>query len=125
MPDAAGATSIITTVFDPVYNRPSDLATIAAVYSTFDISGDPSSFAIDATGAITGQSNSGCVLNGQVSIIDAGFNAYDVSLDLSICGGLNGMYDGLGLTQDGNATDDIFIIAVFSGQSALVGAAAQ
>jgi hypothetical protein len=92
------------------------------VYTTFDIFGDPSSFAIDANGAISGQSNSGCVTNGQVAIIDGLFNAYDVSLVVSDCAALNGSYDGLGITQDSDATDDEFPFAVFSGQTTIVGA---
>ncbi len=121
--EAAGTTSTITTTYDAIYERGSDLATIAAVYTTFDIFGDPSSFTIDATGVITGNSAAGCVLNGQVSIIDAVFNAYDVALDITSCGGLNGMYDGLGLTQDSVAMDDLFIFAAFTAQSTIVGEA--
>ena len=113
----------ISTTFDNSYDRSSDLATIAAVYTTFDIFGDPSSFTIDAAGVITGQSNSGCVLNGQVSIIDAMFNAYDVSLEVANCGALDGMYDGLGTSQDDVAMDDTFVFAVFTAQMAIVGVA--
>ncbi|MCZ6819976.1 MAG: hypothetical protein O7G31_10875 [Calditrichaeota bacterium] len=121
--DAAGRTLTILTTFDAIYNRGSDLATVAAVYSTFDIYGDPSSFIIDASGAISGQSNSGCVLTGQVSIIDAAFNAYDVTLDVASCGGFDGMYDGLGTTRDSFAMDDLFEIAVFTAQKTIVGTA--
>ena len=121
--EAAGTTSTISTTYDAIYERGSDLATVAAVYTSFDIFGDPSSFTIDATGAISGQSNTGCVINGQVTIIDAGFNAYDVTLDVASCGGLNGMYDGLGLTQDAVAMDDLFVFAVFTAQSTIVGEA--
>ena len=121
--DAAGVSTTISTVFDNSYDRGSDLATIAAVYTTFDIFGDPSSFTIDAAGVITGQSNSGCVLNGQVLIIDAAFNTYDVSLDVASCGGLDGMYDGLGTSQDDIAMDDTFVFAVFTAQTAIIGAA--
>ena len=121
--DAAGVTSTISTTFDATYDRGSDLATIAAVYTTFDIFGDPSSFTIDAAGVITGQSNSGCVLNGQVSIIDAAFNTYDVSLDVASCGALDGMYAGLGTSQDDVVMDDTFVFAVFAAQTAIVGVA--
>lgn len=118
---AAGVTTTIATTYDAIYERGSSLDTVAGVYTSFDIYGDPSSFAIDAAGAITAQSNSGCVANGQVTIIDPLFNAYDVSFDLSSCAGLDGSYDGLGITQDGNATDDEFPFAVFTGQTAIVG----
>ncbi len=99
------------------------MATIAAIYPTFDIFGDISSFVIDNTGAISGFSAAACVLNGQVSIIDAALNAYDVALDLANCGGLNGMYNGLGATQDNAAMDDVFVLAVFTNQSFVAGVA--
>jgi hypothetical protein len=121
--EAAGTTSTISTAYDAIYDRGSDLATIAAVYTTFDIYGDPSSFTIDATGVITGNSAAGCMLNGLVTIIDAAFNAYDVTLDIASCGGLDGMYDGLGITTDSVAMDDLFVLAVFTAQSTIVGEA--
>ncbi len=121
--DAAGRTATFSTTFDNSYDRGSDLATVAAVYTSFDIFGDMSSFVIDANGVITGQSNAGCVLNGQVTIIDAAFNAYNVTLDVASCGGLEGMYDGLGSSQDSAAMDDLFVFAVFTTQTAIVGVA--
>ncbi len=121
--DAAGRTATFSTTFDNSYDRGSDLATVAAVYTSFDIFGDMSSFVIDANGVITGQSNAGCVLNGQVTIIDAAFNAYNVTLDVASCGGLEGMYDGLGSSQDSAAMDGLFVFAVFTTQTAIVGVA--
>jgi hypothetical protein len=119
--NAAGVTSSVSTIFDAVYDRGSSLDTVAGVYTSFDIFGDPSSFAIDANGAISMQSNAGCIANGQVTIIDALFNAYGVSLEVNNCAGLDGSYDGLGVTQDMNTTDDEFPFAVFSGQTTIVG----
>ena len=121
--DGAGSTNGVSMVFDATYNRGSALATVAAVYTTFDIFGDMSSFTINAAGVITGMSASGCVLNGQVSIIDANFNAYDVQLDASLCGGLTGTYDGLGITQDDAGTDDVFVFVVTNALNAIAGAA--
>ncbi len=121
--DAAGRTATFSTTFDNSYDRGSDLATVAAVYTSFDIFGDMSSFVIDANGVITGQYNAGCVLNGQVTIIDAAFNAYNVTLDVASCGGLEGMYDGLGSSQDSAAMDGLFVFAVFTTQTAIVSVA--
>ena len=93
-----------------------------AADTSFDIFGDPSSFAIDANGVISAQSESGCIANGQVTIISAAFNAYSVNFEVSSCAGLDGLYDGLGVTQDSNATDDEFPFAVFETQTVIVGA---
>ena len=127
--DAAGVSISVSTTFnDSIYDRGSALATVAGVYSTFDIPhrfGDPASFSVDANGVIFSQSTAGCVSNGQISIIDANFNAYDVTLDVTLCGALNGMYDGLGLTVDANATDDHFIFSVFTSQSVINGHATK
>ncbi len=123
--DAGGGTASVSMAFDTDYNRGSDLATIAAVYTTFDIFGDSSSFVIDAAGVISGNSVAGCALTGQVTIIDAAFNAYDVALGLANCGGLDGMYNGLGITQDDLGTDDQFAFVVFTAQNAIIGAATQ
>ena len=123
--DAGGGTASVSMLFDNDYNRGSDLATIAAVYNTFDIFGDSSSFVIDAAGVISGNSVAGCALTGQVTIIDAAFNAYDVALGLANCGGLDGMYNGLGITQDDLGTDDQFAFVVFTAQNAIIGAATQ
>ncbi len=124
--DAAGVSISVSTQFvASVYDRGSALATVAGVYSTFDIFGDPASFSVDADGVIFSQSTAGCVINGQISIIDANFNAYDVTLDVTLCGALNGMYDGLGLTLDRNATNDNFTFSVFTSQSVINGHATK
>ena len=119
--EAAGVTTTVTATYDADYERGSSLETVAGVYTSFDIYGDVSSFVIEANGVIAANSNSGCVVDGQVTIIDGNFNAYDVSLDVSNCGGLNGLYDGLGITQDRNAVDDEFPFAVFTNQATIVG----
>lgn len=119
--DAAGTQNTITTAFDAVFDRGSALATVEGTYTTFDIFGDPSSFVIDAAGAITAQSNSGCIGAGQVTIIDAADNVYDVNLDLSSCGALDGTYDGLGITGDANAMDDEFVFGAFNADGMVVG----
>jgi hypothetical protein len=126
--EAAGTTSTVLITFDPIYDRGSDLATIGVVYSLFDIFGDMSSFMIDAsTGAISGQSVAGCMLSGDVTIDNATFNVYNVALvvtNVAACGVPNGMYNGLGATQDDGAVlDDFFVFAVFTNLSSVVGVA--
>jgi hypothetical protein len=127
--DAAGAAATVTMTPAPDedYSRGSALATVAAPYATFDLDGDPSSFVIDDAGVISGGSNANCVLSGQVSIIDAAFNAYDVAFDLANCtgvsAGLNGMYNGLGFSADDVGTDDVFIFLVFNATSTAGGEA--
>jgi len=126
--DIFGLPVALTSTFDTDFDRPSDLATVAAVYTTFDLFGDASSFAIDAGGVISGQSASGCNLSGQVSVIDSATNAYDVNLlaDAATCGSLGGDYDGLGISSDDTVMDDAFTFLVFvDGQSMIAGEAVK
>ena len=110
----------MSTTFDALYNLASALATLDFTYRTFDIFGDPGSFTVN-NGVITLATNSLCIGNGMISVIDANFNAYDVALDITSCGPLDGMYNGLGLTGDAIATDDVFSFRVFTSDSVIVG----
>ena len=125
--EAAGTTSTITTTYDTIYERASDFATIAAAYQTFDIFGEMSAFAIDAAGVISGQSVN-CLLAGQVTIINAAFNVYDVSIDVTdtaACAVGTGTYNGLGLSADDMALDDAFIFVAFTADMAIAGQAVK
>lgn len=129
--DGTGVPMTVTTAFGDSFDRGSDLATVTASYTSFDIFGDASSFDIDQAGAISGTSAAGCTLLGQVSIIDASVNAYDVMISVVDGGGgtceiPDGEYNGLGITQDGAATDDVFRIGTFvDGGASLVGDAVK
>jgi len=123
---SSGLSIAITSQFDATYDRGAILATVQATYATADINGDMSSFDIDAAGVISGQTATGCVLSGQVSVIDAAANTYAVNLvaDAATCGLLSGDYDGLGTSQDDLVMDDEFVFAVFvDGQLMIVGQA--
>ena len=66
------------------------------------------------------------MLSGEVTPKNATFNEYDVALgvmDIGSCGVPDGMYVGLGLTLDFFVMDDLFIFAVFTTQSSVVGIA--
>lgn len=127
--DSTGLSRAVTSLFDVTYDRGADLATVAAVYSTFDIFGDMFSLTIDGAGMISGLSlSTGCVLSGLVSVIDAAANTYGVNLvaDPTTCGALGGNYNGLGTSQDVFATDDAFVFAVFvDGVSMIIGQAVK
>lgn len=126
--DVLGLSIEIASLYDDIFDRGAALASVVASYSTFDLFGDPSSFAIDGNGQISGQSASGCMLSGQVTVIDAAANAYTVELlaNAATCGALGGDYEGLGATQDDTAMDDTFVFAVFvDGHRMIVGRATK
>lgn len=119
----AGSAYQISASFDPIYDRASSLATVAAVYRTFSINGVAASFSISSTGALFSQAGNGCVANGQVAVISPAVNGYTVTATLSNCGSLNGSYTGLGTSSDANGTNNVFLFGFASGQSAIVAAA--
>ena len=129
---AAGGTATVALIpdMDEDYSLGSDvMANVAAVYTSFDLFGDNSSFVVSDAGAISGDSDLSCALTGQVSIIDVAFNTYDVALDLAGCtggsAGLNGMYNGLGFTAQDVDPNDVFIFAVFDADGTVLGEATK
>lgn len=117
-----GRTSIFSGTFNPLYERDSSLSIVAGSYALFDVYGDPASFSIDANGVLFSQTQSGCVGNGQVTVIDPQVNGYRVQATVSNCPGLNGNYEGLAVTTDLMGTNDVFLFGVFNSNAAIVGA---
>ena len=87
--------------YNPLYNRDSSLSVIAGNYNDFGLV-----LNVNANGVIFEQDPvSGCVVNGQVSIINSQFNAYDISITYSNCVGnfavLNAAtFTGLGILDN-------------------------
>lgn len=96
------STANFTLTYSAVYERPSSLATIAGNYR------DPSTNAVinvNSAGVVFSQdATTGCVINGQVSIIDARYNAYRVQYSFSSCRGADMVLNGT--TANGLATLD-------------------
>jgi hypothetical protein len=109
--------------FDPVYDRDASLETIAGNYRTLaenvlSIAPDGLLFLQDAT--------SGCVVNGQVTVITATSNLYNVVLQYDGCTGmderLNGSrFDGYAQLDD-TAPPEALVIAVIGGVGDLLAA---
>ncbi len=107
-----GADSTVSALllYDNLYDRDSSLATIAGTYNDFTVI-----LTIDANGVLFEQDPlTGCVFNGQVSIIDNDFNAYDVLLDVSGCGStidiLNGsVFAGIATLDNIPGNPDVFV----------------
>lgn len=96
-----------------LYERDSSLAAIAGNYQgdkiVLDIAGDGSIFSQDP--------GTGCVVNGQVNIIDNAFNAYDVEFTYSNCveqaAALNGSnFVGIALLDDTVVPEALFVAAI-------------
>lgn len=87
--------------YDSLYDRDSSLSVIAGNYDDFGVV-----LNVAANGVIFEQvPSTGCIINGQASIINSQFNAYDVSITYSNCVGnfavLNGAtFTGLGILDN-------------------------
>jgi hypothetical protein len=77
--------------YNQLYDRDSSLATIAGMFD--DGSGVVTTIFSDGT-MFEQDPVSGCVLNGQVSIINTAFNAYDIEFGISNCTGIFVIFNG-------------------------------
>jgi hypothetical protein len=104
--------------YDAIYDRNSSLATIAGNFQDVGEVGEPI-VNIAGDGTIFFQDPStGCVVNGQVSIIDADFNAYDFEVLYSNCTGSmanfnDSVFSGVALLD--NTENQEELIAVTTG----------
>ena len=103
-------TDTLSLTYNNLYARDSSLATIAGQY---DDSG--AVLNVSSTGVVDEQDPvTGCVINGQVSIINASWNAYDVEWSYASCLGqfaaLNGAtFTGIG-TLDNTVTPELVFV---------------
>lgn len=106
-------TSTIQMTYNPLYDRDSSLSTISGNYT---FAGAPGSDALNIApdGRLFLQiPGSGCVANGQVTVLNAAYNAYDLRYTYSNCTGaeavLNGAtFRGIG-TLDNTGTPEVAI----------------
>ena len=104
--DTSNGGSFDTTVsltYDALYELGSSLTTIAGNYDdfgqVFSISSDGTIFEQDVT--------TGCIVSGQVTVIDPQYNAYEVSLSFTGCLGINAILNGATFTGLGIYDDTV------------------
>lgn len=94
------ATETHTWTFNSLYDNASSLSLLAANYTD-----GSDTLSISTNGAIFEQDPpTGCVINGQMSIINSQYNAYNISMSISSCTGSEAVLNGL--TLSGLATLD-------------------
>lgn len=104
--------------FDSVYLRPSSLSLVQGNWRHSGINLGTINMAIDANGNINGITSGGCVYAGKISIINASYNAYRVSLNITSCGSLNGAYNGLASLDDTSSQNDTILMSVSNASNA-------
>jgi hypothetical protein len=114
----------IAYTFDKLYDEPADLSKTAGNWT-----GQTGSIiSIDANGVIFSQDPvTGCVLNGQMTVINPDYDAYSVTVTFSECGtaiGLNGITAiGLAALDDLVTPNELYIgytLTMASGESFMV-----
>ena len=103
--------SVATLTYNALYERDSGLTVIAGNYDD-----DGRVLSIDSNGMIFEQDpTTGCITDGQISVIDPAFNAYDVMFGFSNCSGPNAILNGTSFvgmaTLDNAVVPETLIIA--------------
>lgn len=106
-----GTSGSMSLSFNNIYNRSSSLSLIAG---SWNYTSGSYSLTITAQndGSFFGQDSDGCVLNGNITIIDATHNLYNTSVSVTLCGVLNGTYTGFSGLLDNITTNDTLQVAV-------------
>ncbi len=112
------AQAAVTATFDALYNAGSSLITIAGNWT------GPTGIVmnINSAGVIFAQDPvSGCVVNGQVSIINTSYNAYSVSATYSNCTGSASILNGVPATGLMAIDTTVSPATLYAGYSAKIG----
>jgi hypothetical protein len=102
-----GSTGSMSLSFNSIYNRNSSLSSVEGSWNYTS-----SSYSLAATvqndGSFFGQDSDGCVLSGDIGLLDTEHNLYSTTLSVAACGALNGNYTGFsGLLDDVTANDTL------------------
>ena len=85
--------------YSPLYEQSSSLSKLEGMWTFNEASSGGTIFTItitvDPDGTLFGSNTEGCIYNGKFGIIDSRYNVYSMSIELSLCGDLNGEYEGL------------------------------
>lgn len=96
-------TGSITLEYQSLYETGSSTALATGVWtSQEDPAGDDTyavNWSIDSDGEIFGTDSIACAFSGHIGTPDSHFNEYAVTVDVSLCGELNGRYRGLAFLQ--------------------------
>ncbi len=107
-----GESGTVTLNYNPIYERDSSLALVQGTW----VSAFGEVFTVDGNGGVYAQDSYACVYDGNIDIINAAYNAYQVVLEVSNCPGSEGTYSGLGVLVDNMGTNDAFVVQLDNGQ---------
>ena len=90
-----GDTGSLRISYNEIYEQKSSLHKVAGKWSFTDRDDLTIDVAIDEAGTIQGTDSDECKYAGQVKIINANYNAYEIALTIGNCGPVSGDYQGL------------------------------
>lgn len=98
-----GDTGRMVMNYSDIYEQPSSLELLEGEWRFTDRDG--LSYEINiANGQIEGKDSDGCRYNGQVSLINPKYNAYNIEIDISNCTSVDGAYEGLSYLDKNEST---------------------
>ena len=109
-----GDTGALNITYDNVYEQPSSLLATQGTWSYTDRDDLTTDLMIDEKGVLSGSDSAGCGYLGYVDIINSQYNVYQVKVEISECGPVNGEYEGVSFLAD-----DIFTMQIANPQYAL------
>ncbi len=109
-----GDTGALNIAYDNVYEQPSSLLATQGRWSYTDRDDLTTDVTIDEKGVLSGSDTDGCGYLGYVDIINAQYNVYQVKVEISECGSVNGEYEGVSYL-----VDEIFTLQIANPQYAL------
>jgi len=111
-------------LFSDLYERDSSLSVTAGIWAAQSSLGASMALTINSDGTITGFDGNGCVFSSSaangVVLIDPSFNIYEININITNCGPLNGGYVGLGYISSVFFPDDTFTMSVANASTAIV-----
>jgi hypothetical protein len=106
--------------YDTDHEKDSSLSLVEGVWTVYDDNLNPfATFTIEADGRFSAQNAVGCASLGQISIIDPGYNVYDIESTVSNCA-IAGSYTGLGALGEIASPNDVFVFSVSNDLRALL-----
>jgi hypothetical protein len=92
--------------YNDIYEQPSALELLEGQWSFTDRDGLVFDVSIE-NGVIQGVDSDECKYTGNVSLINANYNAYDVVFQISHCDSVNGKYTGLSYIDNSDLDNDL------------------
>lgn len=106
-----GASGTMSLSFNNIYNRTSSLSLVAGIWNytsgTFSLT-----ITVQNDGTFWGQDSDGCVVSGNIGLLDTAHNLYNMSTLIASCGGLDGSYTGFSGLLDNVTTNDTLQVAI-------------